>query len=88
MVFPQYAILHSEHQKQSDRVRVLKRKLKNSISVNTLKDMLENEKKFEVNPHDYADWDRIDDEAYAKAVSKKVARIELLEELIRMKSHG
>lgn len=80
--------VYQDHKVKSDRVRVLKRKLKKSISINTLKEMLEHEKRFEVDPHDYADWDRIDDEAYAKAVSKKVARIELLEELIRMKHNG
>lgn len=74
-----------DHKAKSDMVRVLKKKLKNRISINTLKEHLTWEKEHEVDARDFVGWCEFDDEAYGKAVAKKEARIELLEKLIRLK---
>ena len=80
--------VYQDHKVKSDRVRVLKRKLKNSISVNTLQEMLNHSRSYNISPLVFMGWDTIDDEAYTKACIVKEAREELLEELIKMKSHG
>ncbi|MDS7057190.1 hypothetical protein NXG04_07810 [Klebsiella pneumoniae] len=74
-----------DHAVKSDVVRVLKKKAKNSISINTLKEHLAWEKTHEVDVLAYDGWEEFDDVGYGKALAKKEARIELLEELIRMK---
>ncbi|UGO50651.1 hypothetical protein PQE68_gp060 [Bacillus phage vB_BanS_Sophrita] len=74
-----------DHAVKSDMVRVLKKKAKNSISINILKEHLSWEKEHEVDARDFVGWCEFDDEAYGKAVARKEARIQLLEELIRMK---
>lgn len=74
-----------DHMVKSDIIRVLKKKLKNRISINTLKEHLAWEKEHEVDARDFVGWCEFDDEAYGKALAKKEARIELLEKLIRLK---
>ncbi|UUV47125.1 hypothetical protein [Bacillus phage vB_BanS-Thrax5] len=74
-----------DHAVKSDMVRVLKKKAKNSISINILKEHLAWEKEHEVDARDFVGWCEFDDEAYGKAIARKEARIQLLEELIRMK---
>lgn len=74
-----------DHKAKSDMVRVLKKKLKNRISINTLKEHLAWEKEHKVDVRAYDGWEEFDDVGYGKALAKKEARIELLEQLIRIK---
>ncbi|UGO50912.1 hypothetical protein PQE70_gp059 [Bacillus phage vB_BanS_Nate] len=86
MRFPDKVMkIWKDHMAKSDMVRVLKKKLKNRISINTLKEHLAWEKKYEVDARNYDGWEEFDDEGYARAVAKKETRIELLEQLIRLK---
>uniref|UniRef100_A0AB39C7G0 Uncharacterized protein n=1 Tax=Bacillus phage KoopaTroopa TaxID=3234046 RepID=A0AB39C7G0_9CAUD len=84
-IFHKLVVIANDHKVKSDMVRVLKDKLKNRISINTLKEHLAWEKKHEVDARNYDGWEEFDDVGYGKALAKKEARIELLEELIRLK---
>lgn len=85
ITFSKLAKIWEDHKVKSDMVRVLKNKLKSRISIHTLKEYLEWEKKHVIDSTNYADWHHFDELGYQKAVAKKEARIELLEELIRIK---
>lgn len=79
------AKLLEDHKKKSNIIKKLKKKLKNRISINTLKEYLSWGKEHEVDARDFVGWGEFDDEAYGKAIARKEARIELLEKLIIMK---
>ncbi|HDR7066918.1 TPA: hypothetical protein QCW42_004024 [Bacillus cereus] len=77
-----------DHKKKSDIVRTLKKKLKNRIAISKLEEMLAHEKRNDVDPNHYTGIYEFDDEGYGKAVAKKEARIELLEDIIRNRRMG
>lgn len=64
-------------------VKTLKKKLKNRIAISKLEEMLIHEKRNDVDPNHYTGIYEFDDEGYGKAIAKREARIELLEEIIR-----
>lgn len=71
-----------DHKVKSDQVRVLKKKLSNSVPVGKLQEMLAWEKKFEVQSSHYMGLDTFDDAGYGQAVARREERIKLLEKLI------
>jgi len=75
-----------DHQNKSAKLRTLKKKMKNKmknrIPLSKIQELLEMEQKRKVNPTDFADWDRMDNEAYGAAVASREARIELLKEIL------
>ncbi|QEG04229.1 hypothetical protein [Bacillus phage BC-T25] len=71
-----------DHKVKSDQVRVLKKKLSNSVPVGKLQEMLAWEKKFDVRSEDYMGWVEFDDRGYGQAVAAREERIKLLEKLI------
>lgn len=77
-----------DHKKKSNQVKKLQRKLKNktknTIPLSTLKKMLLLEKQYKMDHLDYYSWGSYDDQGYRIDQGKKEAKIELLEELIRM----
>lgn len=76
-----------DHARKSKQVRELKKTVKrmavNKVSIVLLKQKRALEVQKEVDARDYQGWDNFDDEGYARAVAKREARIELLNELIR-----
>lgn len=75
--------IRADHEKKSKQLRQLKKKMKTRIPVSKLKDMLAHEKNYKIDWQDYRGWNGVDDEAYSRDVARQVARIELLEDLIR-----
>lgn len=71
-----------DHEKKSDQLRMLKKKMRNRIPVSRLIEKLAHEKKYKVDWRSYHSWGGVDDEAYSRDVAKQEARVELLEELI------
>lgn len=71
-----------DHKVKSDQLRLLKRKLKNSISKNKLREMLNTEESRKVNYNDYLGYYGFDDEGYGKKCNEIESRIKLLKELL------
>lgn len=75
-----------DHQKKSRLLKEARKRNKNALSVNKLKERLKREQAYEVKASDFYNFNwgesSIDDEGFAKAEAKREARIELLEELI------
>jgi hypothetical protein len=78
-----------DHKKKSNEVRKLKKKLKNKaksrngVPLSKLQHLLGIERAQTIDHRDYISWGEFDDSGYARENSRKDARIELLEELIK-----
>ena len=72
--------IKKDHKKKSDVVRKLKKKLKKSIPVSVIEEMIRFEKEHEVSYYDY-----YDDDIYGREITKQEGRIQALEGLLKRK---
>jgi len=81
-------IIKRDHKKKSNQLRRVQKKLKNkakkTLSLDVLKNMLAKEKSQTLDYRDYYSWGEYNENSYRKDDAAKEARIQILEELIRM----
>lgn len=77
----------TNHKSKSKRVKRLKLKLKNAISLSKLQDKLAQEELYKIDGRDYYGFDDYDHNGYIRDSATREARIELLKELIQERSN-